>query len=565
MTKNVQIKADEFAKLQEQQQRVVASYSERDAMFEGFREIYFMEAAETVNDRDSSDVKVTTSPAERNAVVGMTRLLKTSIPQFEGRSRADGTNVDEIDTALQSMWKVSGEVRRASLFADAGLSSVLFGPVVFAVELVDDLLLITKDDYDRALLEDIRARTPVLFRAISAENSYPTWGNYGLRAHLHKYSSTIGEIRERWGEDVLPTETDETKEQTVYDYYGPKWRVVWMEGEKEPVFAKQHGMPRIPIAVSYAGGSALFAEAEKQLQSFLYASWKGELHKRKNLLLTTLFTSVFERGTGPLFAINEDALNSDGSLTVNFAGAFRYITGEAKPINDKAYDRDLLEAMSITDQLTEESTIYSQTLGESMGGSTPFSTVAMLSRSGQLPLNDPIEAIETAIRDISTIALRWVKREGIDNELIKPAEIPDDLELTVKLKPKLPQDDLRNAQIAGQIGDKVSDEWIHTNLLQVEDSDAMKKQVFKEQAVKAMFGQMMQDPNFLAQMIQAVMPQRPQQPAPTGPMPGPMPAGPGQGMPPGMTPEQAAAMQAQGQPNMEGMPMTDPMTPPMER
>ena len=529
--KNVEMKPDEFSKLKAQQDRVVGSYAARDAMFTGFKEIYFMSTGEGMSDREQRDVKMTVSAAERNAVVGMTRLLKTSTPAFEGLAK--NAQSDKLEDALKEMWDVSGEVRRASLSSDGALSAVLFGPVAYTVENVDDLLLVTKDQYDKALLEEIRKRTPMLFRTINAENSYPVWGNYGIRSHLHKYEATVAEIRERWGEAAVRGEKDDDKLLVVMDYYGPVWRVVWIEGEKEPIFAKRHGMPRIPIAIRYAGGSSLFAEPERQLQSFLYGAWKGELHKRKNLLLTTLFTSIFERGTGPLFSIDPDVLSPDGELVVNHAGALRYIVGKAQLLNDKAYDRDLLEVSGMLDQMSDESTIYPQALGQNMGNNTPFSSIALLSRNGQLPLNDPIEAMEQAIKDISVIALQWIKREGIANDLIAPSEIPDDLRLKVLLKPKLPQDDLRNAQVAAQIGDKVSDEWIHTNLLQIGDSKAMMKQVYKEQAIKSIFGAMVKDPQFLSQMLQMVVSDVGNATLPSRQIP--------------------------GQPNMERVPLTEPV------
>jgi hypothetical protein len=133
----------------------------------------------------------------------------------------------------------------------------------------------------------------------------------------------------------------------------------------------------------------------------------------------------------------------------------------------------------------------------------------------------------------------------------------------------LPQDNLRNAQVAASIGQYVSQEWIHTNLLQVNDSAAMQKQVAKEQIYAAILQGVVQNPQFMQGIMTQIIgqPQQPQQPQP---QPGQMPQGqPEQPQPPdmgnGMPPEMTGQMQAQGQPNMEQMPQTDAMIPPQER
>ena len=569
MADNKVIPAKTLEEIKAEWEVIIGTYGTLHEYFDDYEEMYFMSATDEMDASvwDQDDIKVTTSPAERNKVVGMQRLMKTSKLGFEAESdsKVDSNKVEE---ALKWWWKVSGEVQRASPLSDAALSAVLYGPIVMTVEFVDDLIDITKDKYDKQLYEHIRKRTPVIFRSVSARQCYFNWGPAGLRGMCREYETTVHDIRQKYGSDLL-ADKDPQDRHTIRDIYETEWRVVMLK-EGELLFGKKHGMTRIPVAVSYTGGSSLFAEPEKQMQSFLYASNRGELHLRDNLLLTAFFTSIHARGTGPLVALGEDAIDENGEVVVNYAGQLRYIMGDVKLLDDKSYDKNLLDAMDRLKQLSEESTMYSQTLGQNLKGSQPFSSLALLSRTGQLPLNDPVESIELAVRDISQIALDVIRSEGIENSKIGAQEIPEDLELTARLRPKMPQDDLRNAQVASTIGDKVSDEWMHTHLLQIDDSTEMMKDIMKERAVKAVFQNLMQSPEVMQRIMSDIVVRtmggqagnNSTPPAPPGHhympdgslMPGDQHQGsPMQGPPmPGQPP---------GQPNMESVPQTEPMPP----
>jgi hypothetical protein len=135
-------------------------------------------------------------------------------------------------------------------------------------------------------------------------------------------------------------------------------------------------------------------------------------------------------------------------------------------------------------------------------------------------------------------------------------DIPDDVDIEVTLEPKLPQDNLRNAQIVTQLkssGANVSDEWINTELLQIADSNEMFQQKTKEEIRKAILGSIMQNPQMMQQFVMAAMGQSAQPQAPQPPQ-----APQGGMMPPEMPPQA-------GQENMEAMPMTDAMPLPEER
>jgi hypothetical protein len=560
--------------------QVISSYGKRDVeLYTRYREMFFMEdeyRKPKGGQVDERDWAITVSPSSRNEVVGMVRLLDTSEIHITAKSGGeDADHSDKIEKALKSILRVSGEYRRARIESDAALSAVLYGPVVLYSESMDDLITVNKDKGRERQLATIRNRTPFLIRSINPEQSYPEWGEFGLISHTWKYTVKGGVLKERWGVDAKPEQ-----EYTVYDIYDNVNRLVYADGIHDVLFAGAHELNGIPVVSRYAGGTSLFIEPERQMGSFLYAKAKSRLDKRENALLTAIATAVNMRGLmGPLLAI--DPAEAPDTVQVDYTGGIRYIKAKAQQLDDKVIDPVIFQWRALLKEIGGESTIQSQTLGAANNQGT-FSGLAMLSSAGKLPLVDSQRAIEMSFRDVFLNILQRIKDEGIANDLIQPQEIPDDVELEVSLEPNLPQDKLRNAQVAQSLGDLVSDEWKHSNLLQVGDSTEMRKKITKESMVKAVLGGIMQDPEIMKQMISAAMgkPQgQPQQPPQQGQGQTPPPTPPqsegmiGEGrqpqqMPPGMTPEMMQQMMAQGQggmPGMEQMPQTDPMLTPQER
>jgi hypothetical protein len=518
-------------------------------LYKRYEEIYFMTVGEKPkgNNIDEADWKVTISPSGRNAVTGIKRLLDTSEVHIQLKVNGDqAADSDQVERALKTILVQSGTYRRARVEKDLNLSAALFGPAVIGCESVADLAAQQTKPVYKKRIEQIGRYTPFLLRALHPMTSFSKWGELGMIAHLRKYKVAGDVVEERWGLPGLK------KNQTyeVWDWLDLENRVAWIHGQKGELVAKPHGMPNLSIAARFAGGTSLWDEPEYQGQSFLYAHTKGEWHKRENLFWTFLFTALFTQGLpGPLLIVDPESTPADGVVDIDFTGGVRKIFAKAQVADYPVIDGDILRIKEMMDSVNAESTIYKQTLGQSIQGST-FSGLAMLSSAGLLPLEDPKEALSYAYRDIFCHILDRVKTEGSDHPMLTPQMIPDDYELEVTLEPKLPQDQLRNAQTAQGLGDLVSDEWKHSNLLQIGDTNAMRKQVIKEQMLKGLIAAMMQDQNRIGQMIATALGEQPTQP----PTVGQTPPGPGQ-----VPPE----MMAQGQPNMEQTPMTGPMDPAM--
>ena len=533
-----------FKKIKAADTKTISRFTERDNLNDVFEKMYWIEdKAKAPTGWADTDVRYTKDPSARDEVIGMHRLLKTAAPQFKVTCE-NKAYANQIEKALDVWWKASSEVKRAKVESDLYLSAILFADVGLTVSEVDDLLEIKGiPQAQKNRLTDIRRRTPFLFEASASQMCYPTFGEYGLTAYLRRYKATGDAIRIRWGVEDL----EEEKDYTVRDHYDLEWRCVYIEEKADtPIILDTHGLPYIPVAASVADGTEIFAAEEKKRQPFLYGRYKSGLNDRADELLTTLFTSVYGRGTGPLFAIDPTGL-TDNTVQVNYAGIFRYIIGKATTLNDKAYDADLLQLKNILDDMGAQSTIYKQTLGQNVGGQTPFSTVAMLSQSGRLPTIPPNEAVAKVIKEAALIALKLFREAGRDWNELKPSMILDDVDIDVTLEVKLPQDTFRNAQVAAQLQNIVSKEWIRQNLLQIGDSDAMDEIILSENANTAAFQQLL--PEIIKEIFQMFGVGGP---AKVGGGDAQIPPPQDEGMTDGTNP---AALQAGG----EAMPMTDPM------
>lgn len=549
---------DEIQEMKKLAERIESNRGGLTSLYSRYREMYFMgdESKPSWNNVDENDIAVTISPSSRNEVVGMVRLLDTSELHVKVKSKGGLTsNSDEIEDALKSILRVSGEYRRARVESDAALSAVLFGPVTLYAESLDDLLEVNKGNTFRtAQLEEIKLRTPFLIRTINPEQSYPDWGEFGLIAHSWKFEQRGSVLKERWGVESKPDQ-----DYTVHDVYDSQYRLVYADGIKEPLLAVTHGLNRIPIVQRYAGGSSLFHKPEQQMQAFLYAKAASRLDKRENALLTTISTAINTRGLlGPLLSVNPE--NVPEKLEVKNAGMVRMLVADARQVDDKVIDPVIFQWKNLLDELSGQSTIYKQTLGEDINTAT-FSGLAMLSSAGKLPMVDQQRALEMAFRDIFLSILQRIKRESIENELIQAGEIPDDVDLDVRLEPKLPQDQLRNATVATNLGNTVSREWKRGELLQISDSQAMTKQVEKEAIRDAILTQIIQNPEMMQPFIMAAMRMTP----PPATPPAPPSATPLHMMPDGTQMPNEQMPSGGGMMGAEQLARTEAMVPPQER
>jgi hypothetical protein len=578
-------------------------YGPYKTMCKRYEDIYFMDNAERPKglDVDEGDVKVTISPQGRNDVTGLKRILDTGEIQIKVKSE-DTSKADKIEEGLKTILRVSNERRIASVEKDENLASVLYGMSVLTVEGVDDLILSKTKDSDGndkenvnkfavRQLEDLKKRTPFLIGTVNPAQSYPEWGEYGLIGHLRKYDVRGNVLKERWGCQDGNVKTEQ--KYTVHDFFHYDKRLIWADGVNGELFAdtwvdlESDDVAQLPVFVRYGGGSTLWYEPERQLHPFLYAKAKGEWDKRENLFWTYLFTAIFMQGLpGPTLVRDPEDTTP---VTIEYDKGVKIITAKGKLENVSVIDGDVLQLKNLMDTTNASSTIRPEAFGAGADNST-FSGYVTSMNASKLPSEDPKEGIAMVFRDAMLYILKRIKAEGIENELIQPADIPDDIELEVTLEPNLTQDDLRNAQVVTNLkaaNTNVSNEWLNTHILKIPNSEEMFKAKTKEDIRAAIVQQILANPELMKPMLMAAMGQKVNQQGSESagqgqPMPsqdGMMPEGePSQN---GMTPEMMAQMQGgggmpdpammeqmaqmQGQPGMEAMPKTDAMIPQSQR
>jgi hypothetical protein len=481
------IDMEQFEKIKKRDDQIKQNFSKRDLLNKEFEKMFFMEnEPKTGSGWENSDIRETRSTSSRDSVTGVHRMVSTSKIQFT--VECDQPYKDKIEGALGKWWAASSAVQLAEPENDMALSGILFSDVGVSVDKVEDILEYAPT-YEHERLKEILEETPFLFETVPGQTSYPVFGRFGMIEWLGENEMTGKEIKERWS----VTDLEDNMKYTLRDHYDMVWRCVYLSEKNDPIVLDQHGLPTIPKFCAVAGGSNLFHEEEKKRQPFLFGMHKGKLDLREDETMTALFTSIATRGPGPIYMIDPTSVGN-GKVEVHMQGAFRYVMAKGNPVDDKAFDSALIDALNKLKELKQQTTINDQTLGENIESGTPFSGYAMASQNGRIPTLPIQSSREKVIHDASVAALRWFKRENIKWDGLKATEIPDNFKasmLKVKLEVDLPQDDVRNAQAVSQLANAnvpLTNERIH-NMLQIKDSNKETANWMSEQATIEAFKQ----------------------------------------------------------------------------
>ena len=539
------------------------------------------------NSYDKNDVRLTASTSSRDRVTGIHRMMRTSKPKFKATCKSK-TYANKIENFLDRIWEASCTRKRSRLESDLILSGILFTDENLEVVEVEDLIQmvqqgLAKKPGDGVLktrlkrLQDLQAKSPVVFEVGSPMVTYPVWGEDGLSEYLVWTQIKGKKLRERWG--VVEMNGGPVKDNdnyNLYDYRDLEIRCIHVDGQAEPIVMKPYNRPDMPCFSAIADGTGLFPEEERQRQPFLYGMWKSGLADREDEAWTTLMTGLMIRGLNQILIVDSSAPNYNAnSVMLKYAGAIPYIEapGGAQLMDNKALDPNFLQALNLLFQTGERTTVPTQTLGENIEPGVTYSGYAMASQNGRVVIIGIQEGTEKVVKDASMYVLKLVKDGTIVDTELKRTDILDDLELEVHMEVDLPQDALRKAQMIAQIRNSnvpVTNEWIHEQL-QIKDSEKMTADWMTEQAIIELFKA---DLPRLIQEILAMMPQK-QPPTPEGIPPGPT----GEAVPPGMHQMEDGTMMADNEmqyPTTPGgpeaamaggqvMPATEPMNPEQAR
>lgn len=535
---------DIFASVKDRAQELETMYSERNAQYELYERMYLLDWQDKPNE---DGIRVTISPDPRNKVLGAKRLLVATDPMFSISEDMDIDNADDLEVAAKRLWTQAGRAARMPVHYMAVESALLYGEVHIAITSTADMLERAKSGKKNiARLERLAAMTPYLFNVWNPKQGYPEFDIAGLRGYYRKVDVRVYELAGRFGDAVTGviegrSPSDEVELSIWYDDDN---YAVWVDSS--PIIAEPHGLPFIPVSCTLTGGSMLFEKPEEQRQPLLYTVAKSSMWERENLAYTTLYTNLYNIGINPTFIHNAPPNNPDKKLSMDFSargGVIDLEAGESlQPMATKGIlDPSFGQALQIAEAKVSESTIYSQALGEPLSGSPAFSTVALLSQSGRLPLIESQKLVGEAIADCMEKALLWY-REGkaLKSLGIKPSDVPEYLQMDVKLDVDLPQDKLQMANIAGMLtradNPLTTKEWAREKVLNIGQSGKMDEDIISEKMFEVLAQQYMQ---------QRIQQQQAQQQA--------------QGMPPEGVPPEAGAVSvgAEGMgmnPGMGGLP-----------
>lgn len=562
-----------FEDIQARAREIEGSYAERNAMYTDLEDMYLLEGTEDLPDEDW--IKDTISPDPRNALAGAVRLLVASDPTFSVPTNTNNPQIKRNSSKIekfcaasyQAMCNLAGE----PIHYDAALSGLLYGEVDIEITLTQDMVARAKTPAQKAQAEAAAALTPFMLEVINPNLCYPVYGRLGLREYLTVRETTVGDIRERWGDDVVPGKKV-ADIVTYYDYFDLAIHAAWIQGEKDPLLNEPHNLPYIPVVSAITEGSRLFYRSGQQTrQPLLYTDWKTGLWKRKNLALTLLYSLSFSIGANPVYiwrrndpnkAAPERDYSTPGGLLILDQGE------DYQALAKQVIDPSFMTGLEIGERKGEESTIYKQTLGEPLGANAPFSMVALLSQSGRLPLTSYQRMLSFALgkamycglmlsKEYSGSKLTAMGNDGLSE--LTGTDIPERFNLEAKLDISMPQDDRQMVAVAMQAtqGDNplVSKREARERWLKIGQSDDMDREILEEQYTMAMAQLQLQ-----AKVQQYMQQMQPQQPAPQPQMQ--MPARGPQQMPPDLAAQMQGQLQSTGaEPGLPGMPAGAPMEP----
>ncbi|MFA5445315.1 MAG: hypothetical protein WC262_10135 [Bacteroidales bacterium] len=570
------INIDAFKNAKDHGEELYATHSSARAIHKKIDEMINMKWS---GQPDVQNVKVTISPSVRNQFMGAVRILTSTDPQInvphDKNSAQSIAMAENIEKICKAVWYHSGRLLQKPVHYDLTNALLRYGQFHLAVTDTTDLLEHYRNGMTNkatlARYERIAKYTPFLFTPIDPKTGSAQFDAYGLTAYYRQTETTYGNIRSMFGDRESYATKKATEVVTYKEYWSLEHHFTWIDAEDIPFIGAdnngEHGLPIIPIVVQSAEGVAFEKDPELKSQSFLYGVQKSEMWERLNLINTLNFTNLFAYAMQPAFVHEKGEQDSEIVPDFSVAGGVLHLNPGDKfgPMKREVINQDIMFSKQMLDQQIEESTMYKQALGGGDPGNAAFSTIALLSQSGRLPLIAPQrcggagigQAFETmfALMKDNPTKRTYLSEHGL--EQIKTAEIPDDLIIDVKLEADLPQDKLQMANVAAIMKQNsfVSDEWIRENILGIGQSDDMTKKIveerFADMRIEEYFtGAMRQEIELQIQQQMAQQMAQQQQMMQQPPMPQGMPQG---AMPPGMPPG-GMPQDIQFDPAMGGMP-----------
>lgn len=589
----------DFAAVKKKCQDLESLYAARNTKANEMEAAYFMD---WTNKPLGDEAKVITSPSARNKANGAIWLMTATDPvfsvPFDLNDDDAKTKSEAMEKMAAAMWHTAGLIRQRPVHYDAVTSGVLFGEMHIGVVNTKDLSEQSKGGPTEGRFSKIAEMTPFIYEVYDPRTGYPEYDALGLSAYYRKVKMKTGEILDRWGDLAIQSGMNPGErfvDVNFCDYWDNVVHIAWIEG-KTPLYIGEHGLPCIPIVAQIVTGSTVFESPEDKIQPFLQTVVSSGVWESENISLTSMATYAARLGT-PTFVYQsidgERELRMDKSV---IGGVANIRSNESvMPLVQKVIDDSISQLYTVAKDISEQSTIYGQTMGQPISSTASFSATSLLHQAGRLPLITiqklggwaiarALEISFEIMRDV-TGAGKAMKASGGTAKL-KPSDIPKAFIIDARLEIDLPQDKRNDAMILQQLtsGDNpaVSMRWAREEILNIGQSKEMSQEIVDEKLQQLEFQKVVQIEMARTQaaiqaeiakiqqqsMGQQMPGQQPgQQPMPQQPPPQQMP--PDQGIPPELM-AQLQAQQQQGQPpdgntgsgmGMPGIPLGGPMTP----
>jgi hypothetical protein len=488
----------EFNEIQAHAEALISESATRNTMYDDLEAMYLLDWKD-IPVANGRWIKDTISPMPRNKLQGMVRILSATDPRFKIPYELNNVTAqkssDLIEKMAASIWSAGSKTNRRSLHHDVVFSAGMYGEISIAVNLTEDIYTrVGTDQKTRA--KNIMEYSPIIFRVLPPKQCYTEFDAFGLSAHLFRKRISVQMVRSFYGEDVKGLESlNRTDKVNLSEYWNDLWHAVWVEGMSEPITYAEHGLPFIPIATTIVEGSEFFNsdETTQTRQPLLYPVWKSNLWERQNLMLTAIYTNIYAVAANAQIVYKRS--NDDRELIMDYTvpgGITTIGSNESlEPLAKIVIDPSLIKGLEIAGTTIEESTIYSQTLGEPLSTGNPsFSMTSLMTQAGKLPLVPYQRASSYVIADAVKKAL-WLLRDsggkfsvfGTDGKAqFNAKDIPESFELTASINPDMPQDMRQNSAVAVQLVREglVSRRYAMETQLNIENPGEMIKAIWAE-------------------------------------------------------------------------------------
>lgn len=360
---------------------------------------------------------------------------------------------------------------------------------------------------------------PVRFTPLDPRNLYVHLGTRGIRAVVHRYRATVGELLDEWPQvsEILGISDDPWLTYEVIAYYDAYYHAVYINGQeiKAPT---AHGYGFVPIRVVTCNGAPIRWSGYAGTD----ASWVSEVgpscfhgsrvaYSQLNRLYSQLANVVAEASDPPLLVKHDPERKDEPEKLKLTPGAVNYLwnTESVEPIRKSPNPGDVGPLAEALTKNLEQATIPEVLWGA--GGDQSGFAIALLSGAAKDATFGILRALEAFYADILECSLKLLSnlhdgpigvmmqdRRGdwVGGETVTPQDIQlVGTRVRVKFRDIAPKDRGALAQLAIQLThDKlISLETARTEYLGLENPDRENDRVLNDLVY--------QDPNLMQQLL----------------------------------------------------------------